>query len=104
MKHKNCELCLMERKTHWFYYDAKWVICNCDHCGSPFAVYKKHTMFVPFLDFVELMNTVQFLFGIKVTLRMKQRKIHDHFHVHLINAKLKGEKDMLKSLGKNDEK
>ena len=78
-----CKLCNGDKKTEWYYEDKYWIICDCKTCHRPMIVYKKHTMFIPFTDWFCLHTKLISLFGSQITLRFKQRKIYDHFHVHI---------------------
>jgi len=80
---KKCELCNLSRRTKWYYEDEKWIICDCKTCNRPMVVYKKHTMFIPILDWVKVLGYVTELFGNEIVLRFKQRKIRNHFHIHI---------------------
>ena len=86
-QHSDCELCNLSKKTKWYYEDEKWVICECKTCHRPMVVYKKHTMFIPFRDWFAIHGEIIRLFGSEVTLRFKQRKIKNHFHIHIYNLK-----------------
>jgi hypothetical protein len=37
-----CELCLLEKRTHWYYENSEFVITECDTCHIPMAVWKHH--------------------------------------------------------------
>lgn len=83
MKINKCQLCDLQKKTKWFYEDDKWIICECKTCNRAMIVYKKHTMFVPIADWFAIFNQITSLFGNQITLRFEQRKIKNHFHIHI---------------------
>jgi hypothetical protein len=82
-KESRCELCNLTKRTNWYYENEKWIICDCKTCHRPMILYKEHTMFIELLDWVTILAKVLELFGNKVTLRFKQRKIRNHFHIHI---------------------
>ena len=83
MSSNGCELCNLKQITKWWYEDDKWVICDCKTCKRPMIVYKQHTMFIPLLDWVNILSKVYEIFGNDIILRFKQRKIKNHFHIHI---------------------
>ena len=94
MLENKCELCNLEKKTKWYFEDDKWIICDCLTCGIPMLIYKKHTMEIPAKDLSYIFHLLRYnfddpkrLFGRefnKITFRMSQRKIKDHFHIHFM--------------------
>lgn len=86
-KRNECELCNMTKKTKWYYEDDNWIVCECKTCHRPIAIYKLHTMFIPLEQLGFILNKVNFYFGRNVTVRMKQRRIKNHFHFHVYKEK-----------------
>ena len=80
---EKCELCNLVKKTKWYFENDKWIICECAVCHRPMIVYKEHTMFIPITEWFAIFNQVINMYGSEVTLRFKQRKIKNHFHVHI---------------------
>lgn len=37
-----CELCRLERRTHWYLHNADYVICDCASCKVPMIVPRRH--------------------------------------------------------------
>ena len=81
-----CPLCSpIEHKTKWYYEDKDWAVLDCDTCGVPMIVYKKHGESPTVDEFDELLQyfTDWNLIGSR-RIRTEQRKIKDHWHIHLI--------------------
>jgi|TARA_Y100000310_G_C20684731_1_gene818197 hypothetical protein len=79
-----CELCNLEQKTHWYFDDDDWVICDCITCGTPMAVYRQHTMEIPIDKLYNILAVIGDRLGYGTTLRVNQRKIPDHYHIHIL--------------------
>lgn len=86
---EECELCKLSKRTNWIYEDEKWIICECKTCHRPMVVYKVHTMFIPLADWWIIFKKLLDLFGEEATLRFKQRKIRNHFHIHIYGVEKK---------------
>jgi len=84
---KKCDLCNITRRTKWYYENDKWVICDCKTCGRAMIVYRKHTMYIPLLDWVIILGKVIEIFGSEIVLRFKQKQIKNHFHIHIYNRR-----------------
>lgn len=84
---RDCELCNLTKRTKWYYEGDDWVICECKTCHRPVVIYKSHTMFIPLEKLGFILNKVSFYFGKDVVVRMKQRKIKNHFHFHVYKEK-----------------
>ncbi len=82
----NCELCLLEKRTRWFYTDSEFVILECDTCHEPMIVYKLHIMDLPERKITYIKKLSKELFGDQITFREEQRKILDHWHIHIEGA------------------
>jgi len=86
----SCELCVLQRKTTWFYTDPedRFVIIECDTCKEPMAVWLEHTMMVSEREQLELIVMLRAIavnfYGGDDGWRIDtdQRKIPDHFHFH----------------------
>lgn len=80
-----CELCNLEKKTKWFYDDAFLIVCNCLSCKIPMVVWREHKMDLTHHDLQHMKLICDNLFGKdKYEVRAEQRKIRDHFHIHII--------------------
>jgi len=42
-----CVLCTLDRRTHWYTETPQWVVLECETCGVPMAVWRKHTEDIP---------------------------------------------------------
>ena len=82
----NCELCNMAQKTHWHHEDENWIIADCITCNIPMLVYKDHSMKIPVDHLADALQICKHLFGSNISLRTNQRKIYDHWHVHVENT------------------
>jgi len=77
-----CELCRLKPKTTWYYEDKDWVIFDCETCGIPMIVYRHHGELPSVNKVWEILYEIPFpCVGLKV--RTEQRKIKDHWHIHL---------------------
>jgi len=92
-KMETCPLCeLSENKniihTKVWYENDSFIICNCDTCEGgdkvPMVVLKRHSMTLGSAELAHLVNVLYELFGGFYHLRFEQRKIKDHFHIHVI--------------------
>jgi hypothetical protein len=81
-----CELCNLQKETEWYHEDDDFVICDCSSCSIPMIVYKHHTMTVPLDRMIRIMLQTKKLFGWKARVRANQRKISDHWHVHILTT------------------
>ena len=77
-----CPLCNLEKITRWYYADAMMVICDCDVCGVPMGVLRRHTMQPTLEEETRLMSTLVAMFP-KRKLDTVQRSIPDHLHYHM---------------------
>jgi hypothetical protein len=41
---KDCPLCVLEKKTEWYFENDVWVILDCTVCHRPVVILKKHHM------------------------------------------------------------
>lgn len=78
-----CELCILTKKTKWYYSDEKVVICDCLSCTTPMIVLREHTVKLNLETIEYLLNTCRKIFGNNIQLRTQQRKIPDHLHWHV---------------------
>lgn len=79
-----CDLCILEKRTKWFYEDKSFVIINCDHCMQPMIVIKRHTMQPTEQRLEKMIKIAHELFGKNIEFRKEQKKIKSHFHWHII--------------------
>lgn len=81
-----CDLCKLEHKTSWYYEDSDFVILECDTCHVPMVVYKKHIIKMPERKIIYIKKLSYQIFGEQITFREEQRKIKDHWHIHIEGA------------------
>ena len=90
----NCELCaLVEQRnivTRHYYTDKTMTIVDCRTCLVPMVIFNHHG------DATEVEQrlataTINYLFNYE-SIRKEGRKIRDHEHWHLVNAKYLGGK------------
>lgn len=88
----NCDLCNLEMKTTWYKMNDKWAIIECETCHVPMIVYRPHGQLPTLRDLVDLcddldkdMNLTTEIYDVIYTgrLRTEQRRIKDHWHIHL---------------------
>jgi len=81
-----CELCTLEKRTRWFYEDSEFIILECDTCHIPMIVWKYHGMNLTERKITYIKKLSEDLFGSQITFREEQRKIKDHWHIHIEGA------------------
>lgn len=80
----SCELCELKPLTSWHYVDDIIVICDCLTCGVPMLVFRQHGE-IPLAEEHHARAKLIELYGKRlVKVRMKARKIKDHWHWHLL--------------------
>ena len=79
-----CDLCILEKRTRWYYEDAYFVIINCGTCNIPMIVIKRHTMKFSDQLLEKMIEVAHQLFGVNIEFRTEQKKIKDHWHRHII--------------------
>jgi len=82
----SCELCAMDKVTHWYEETPNYVVCICDQCELPMAVYRKHETQVPSEVEAAMLKALskaasEFFEG-KWYVDTKPRTIMDHAHWH----------------------
>jgi len=82
---KECDLCILDQKTRWYYEDDLIVICDCLSCRVPMIVLRKHTVRITPKIIYHLVDVSQRVFGKNIELRTQQRNIPDHLHWHIFN-------------------
>jgi len=78
-----CDLCKLSEISSWYYQDDSWVIIECITCKMPMIVYRQHTMEVSLDEVKRILIQAKLKFD-NVKIRFNQRKILDHFHIHLL--------------------
>lgn len=82
----DCELCKAERITPWFYEDGICWVAECEVCGTPMVVWRRHGVDPPpeerahMLD--RLADAAATQLGADWLLDEHMRQIPDHFHAH----------------------
>lgn len=82
-----CELCTAEHKTSWLRDESFLWAAYCSTCNTPMVVLRKHGTVTP-AEFEMTMTLAEDigneLYGQhNYKIRMTQRQITDHFHVHV---------------------
>jgi len=78
----NCPLCNLEKKTHWYFENDKYIICECLTCKVPMYVWKDHDSFPTTDERIEMYSDANRRFPGR-NLRLLRRKIPQHFHFHV---------------------
>lgn len=79
-----CELCNYIPKTKLYYETKEFRIFDCDFCNIPIVALKSHTMEIDTKTLSKILGKIKLFFGEKCRLRLNQRKIQDHFHMHIL--------------------
>jgi hypothetical protein len=82
-----CELCLLEKRTKWYFENNEFAILECDTCNIPMCVWKQHGGAPSRRVITDMHNKAKELFGPSITFRTQMKRIPDHFHFH-VNLKL----------------
>ena len=80
-----CELCNLEKKTHWYIECDDFVVCDCTVCGVPQVVLLEHTMTPRAEVLIKMENALRAIAQEKMlsfVIDKQQRKIPDHLHWH----------------------
>lgn len=101
-----CDLCVLEKRTDWYFESDKLVVCNCMTCHIPMVLLRRHTM-APTQEEIDEINLVcDNLYGKALyTFRTNQRRIPDHLHWHILikekeSAQYNGDKTPLQEVRK----
>ena len=78
-----CELCLLEKRTRWYFENNDFVIIECDTCNVPMCVWKHHGVKPKQEAIDEMQNKCREILGNGISFRMFMRKLPDHFHFHV---------------------
>lgn len=81
-----CDLCILEKKTKWYYEDERVVVCDCLSCKVPMIVLREHTVRVTPETIAYLVKIAQQVFGENIELRTQQRTVLDHLHWHIFTV------------------
>ena len=79
-----CELCNLERKTTWHYWNDIFIICDCETCKIPMIITKEHVNYPEGINESYVHGLVKGVFKRKFRFRKEQRKVFDHWHWHII--------------------
>jgi len=91
-----CPLCVLEKKTKWYFETPIWAIFDCETCHRPMIVLKKHCQpgsdqegrnFEEWLE-IKALKLAKEVFPEQsiVQLGSRQRVIKDHWHRHIFFA------------------
>ena len=86
---KNCDLCILEKKTKWYYEDKDVVVCDCIICRIPQVILRSEHSMNPSQEIQDKMERVLLEVskefygeGVEFYIDKNQRKIPDHLHWH----------------------
>ena len=83
MKDK-CPLCApVEKRTNWYFEDNICWVADCESCGIPMVVLKRHETLPEIYEQVHMNNITRLLFGEKRKIRSTMKKIKNHYHFHV---------------------
>lgn len=88
---KNCDLCKLVAGnviTKKYYKDSDFIIVDCKTCGpgAPMIIWKPHSMALTERKIKYIKKLSEELFGNQITFREEQKKIKDHWHIHIEGA------------------
>jgi len=72
-----------EIKSHLYYRDDIVTVIDCITCHAPMMVPNRCSMVLSLVEANHILNVVDQLFGKNVKLRCLQRKIDQHYHLHI---------------------
>jgi len=80
-----CELCLLEKRTRWYFENSEFVIIECKICRIPMCVWKHHGGTPSQKIITEMKKKSKEIFGSNITFRLAMRKLpgHCYFHVQM---------------------
>ena len=76
-----CPLCNLEKKTNWHFANDKFVVCDCQTCGCPMYVWRKHKL-PDNHDIVEMIQHAKKNFPGR-TLDFNRKSVKNHYHFHI---------------------
>ena len=86
MSERECELCVADRVTEWFYEDDECWIAECEACYVPMVVWKRHDPNPSEEERVgmhaRLSQVVVEHYGFEHWLDDNMRSIPTHYHAH----------------------
>ncbi len=86
MADETCELCEAARITPWFYEDDQCWVAECEFCGVPMVVWKRHDHLPPpeVKEYLHdrLAEVVALHFEFEHDVDDTMRNIPDHYHAH----------------------
>ena len=91
-----CELCKLEKCTHWYLATTTVTVLDCKTCHRPMVVLQRHTMEPTPIEEAKMVQALTAVADLvygpeKWYIRKKQRKIHDHLHYHAVKIEEKKE-------------
>lgn len=81
-----CDLCNLKRRTHWYYEDEYFVVCDCIKCNVKMIVLKRHDIELTPDESKRLINLLT-KFAERKRVSFVRRSIHDHWHMHIRTAR-----------------
>ncbi len=77
-----CDLCNLKKKTHWYYEDEYFVVCDCIQCNVPLIVLKRHDIELTPDESKRLLKLLV-KFAERKRVSFVRRTIKDHWHMHI---------------------
>lgn len=81
MQYANCPFCYIEKKTHWYYENKLFFICDCLTCKCPMYVWKDHDNFPTVQQRIHLYSDANERFP-DMRLSLLRKTFLQHFHFH----------------------
>ena len=78
-----CDLCVLKKKTKWYFENKDFAIIDCETCHIPMVVWKHHGIKPDKKKVQEMQEKAKEIFGENITFRMLMRKIPEHYHFHI---------------------
>ena len=79
-----CQLCKGKVSTKLYFENERFKIVDCSTCKIPMLVYcENHGMLLSLEELKEMTSIIERLFP-NSYLRFQQRRIKDHFHIHIL--------------------
>lgn len=77
----DCPLCNLKKKTHWYYENELFIICDCLSCKVPMYVWKDHDNFPTVQQRIMMYTDANQRFSGR-SISLLRRSIKNHFHFH----------------------
>lgn len=78
-----CDLCLMEKRTEWFYEDDIFRVIECETCHRKMIVLKQHSSHLDYYQTLRLLKLVEQFGADRRKVDFVRHKYPGHFYCHL---------------------